>query len=125
MAALLVQVFFSAANGVRLAATVGLAVAPLIGWRSAPAAVHRKPAWARDALRSVLLIAAAIIVGMVVLQAVYTDVRGWILERLFLVLYAIIIDTMLVGFFTLVTTLLVGFPWALVMRQLRRAPHRP
>lgn len=125
LAALLVLVSLSPAFGFVLAGTVGLVVAPLLGWRYGQAAVSRGAAgWAGDALRSVVVISAAVVVGLVVLQAIAVPVEGGIGGRLALVAYAALMDTIIVGLLTLLAALPLGLAWARLMSWVvRSVPH--
>ena len=121
VSALLVLASLSPAFGFVLVGAVGLVVAPLLGWRYGRAAVSHGPAgWAAEALRSVLLISAAIVIGLVVLQAAIVPVEGGFGGRLALVAYAVLTDTIAVGLLTLATAILLGLPWARVMQWFGR-----
>lgn len=126
LAALLVLVSVSPAFGFVLAGTGGLVVAPLLGWRYGSAAVSRAAAgWPSDALRSVLLISAAVVVGWVVLQGLTVPVEGGISGRLAFVAYAALMDTIIVGLLTLVTALPLGLVWARLMSWAARYVSYP
>jgi hypothetical protein len=120
-AAVLVRASFSPAFAFVVAAGVGLVVAPLVGWRYGRAAMSRQgDSWARDAVRDLLLIAAAIIAGLVVLQGALVPVEGGIAGRVALLGYAVVTDTLAVGFLSIVSAILIGIPWVGLMRSLGR-----
>ena len=123
--ALLVWISLSPAFGLVLAGTAGLLVAPVVGWRYGCAATSRRAVeWAPDALRSVLLVSAAIVVALIALQALFVPVEGGVAGRIALVAYAALMDTIVVGLLTLAITLLLGYAWARMMRWFARSVSR-
>lgn len=126
LAVLLVLVSLSPAFGLVLAGTLGLMVAPFLGWRYGRAAVGRGAAgWASDALRSVIIIGAAVVVVLVILQGILVPVAGGFPGRLLLVVYAAVMDTIVVGVLTLLAALPLGVVWTRLMRCLSRSVPYP
>lgn len=122
LAVLLVLASVSPAFGWVLAGTLGLIVAPVLGWRYGPAAVGRGPAaWAADALRSMIIIGAGVVVALVILQGPLVPAAGGIAGRLLLVVYAAVMDTIVVGALTLLMALPLGVAWTRLMRRLSRS----
>ncbi len=117
VAALLVLASVSAATGLALVGAAGLVVAPLLGWRYGRRAVSGAgDGWEGEAVRILLVVGAAVVVGFVVVQTIAVPVQDGIGGRLAFIAYVAVLGMVVVAALTFLVAVPMGLVWKRVMR---------
>ena len=119
VAAILVHASVTEATGLVLAGAVGLAIAPLLGWRYGASSVSRPAtAWQPDAGRTLLRIDVVLLALFVVADVIGVPIQqDGIGARLLLAAYAALMGSIVVGVLTVAVVIPLGYLWSNVMRR--------
>lgn len=121
IAAVLVSQGVGAALGLVAMGVAGILVGPILGWRfGADVLNHAKKGWQLSALRAVLASDLAFVVILLVAQALTVEVRDGIGGRIAYVLYAAVLDSIVVVVATLLAVIPLGMVWKTLLRTLFR-----
>ncbi len=117
-AAILVLASVSAATGLVLTGALGLAIAPLLGWRYGPSSVSRSvTARQTEAVRTLLRLDIVLVALFVVAEVVGVPVQDGLGARLLLAAYAALMGGLVVGVLTVAVVIPLGYVWLNLMRR--------